>query len=365
MDWLQLSQIVDLWTSLACCGKPIVLYGMGDGADKIMQVADQRNLPIAGVFASDEFVRKKIYRGFPLRSYDQIKEQFDSFVVLVAFGSHRPDVLQHILRLAHENKLYAPDLPVYGDGLFDKAALQNHLDEVRQLGSVWGDATSRWVFQHMIAYKLTGKLEELFQCATPRDEAMTTLVRPRRGWHFVDIGAYDGDTLQEFAAYVEGDGSITAFEPDQKSFMKLEAAMHEMPWKECRLIPVAAWNCRKALEFHAHSGRNSSHAAVHDRGKKVLVQADAADHYLEDQRVDYIKIDAEGAEREALEGLNHTILRCRPVLNVAVYHRVLDLLTIPQSILRSYPFYRLYLRHFPCIPGWDTNLYAVPDPSRC
>ena len=60
----------DLWRALAAQTKPVVLYGMGNGADKILSVFGVRGIEARGVFASDGFVRQgKLYRGFPVRSY--------------------------------------------------------------------------------------------------------------------------------------------------------------------------------------------------------------------------------------------------------------------------------------------------------
>ena len=52
-----------LWDYLTEVKKPIVLYGMGNGADRIIDACDKRDIPINAVFASDEFVRGQTYRG--------------------------------------------------------------------------------------------------------------------------------------------------------------------------------------------------------------------------------------------------------------------------------------------------------------
>ena len=47
----------ELWQYLKTVKKPIVLYGMGNGADKIIKVLDEYGINFQGVFASDGFVR--------------------------------------------------------------------------------------------------------------------------------------------------------------------------------------------------------------------------------------------------------------------------------------------------------------------
>ena len=73
----------------------------------------------------------------------------------------------------------------------------------------------------------------------------------------------------------------------------------------------------------------------------------------------YIKYDVEGSETEAIEGSRETISRCRPKLNVALYHRNEDMFALPLMIYGMNKKYRMYMRHHPYVPDWDTNLYCL------
>ena len=48
----------DLWTRLKSESRPVLLYGIGNGADKIFDVCRDYGIEILGVFASDGFVTK-------------------------------------------------------------------------------------------------------------------------------------------------------------------------------------------------------------------------------------------------------------------------------------------------------------------
>lgn len=65
MDFLTLEQSV--WSRLKEEARPIVLYGMGDGADKILAQFDRLGIRASGVFASDEFARGNLFHGFSVR----------------------------------------------------------------------------------------------------------------------------------------------------------------------------------------------------------------------------------------------------------------------------------------------------------
>ena len=73
----------------------------------------------------------------------------------------------------------------------------------------------------------------------------------------------------------------------------------------------------------------------------------------------YIKFDVEGNEALAIEGTAQTIKAFKPKMCIAAYHRFDDILTIPERVLAINPDYKLYIRHFPYIPAWDTNYYFI------
>jgi hypothetical protein len=77
------------------------------------------------------------------------------------------------------------------------------------------------------------------------------------------------------------------------------------------------------------------------------------------ERVDYIKYDVEGAEREALIGSHDTIIRCMPTLLVSLYHRSRDIFELINYIKNNYPDYTLFLRRLRCLPAWEIDLICV------
>ena len=63
-------------------------------------------------------------------------------------------------------------------------------------------------------------------------------------------------------------------------------------------------------------------------------------------RLDFIKMDIEGSEPAALEGARETILRFRPKLAIAIYHKASDFVGIPNWILDLNIGYRIFIDHF-------------------
>ena len=51
LDFIKEKQ--DVWQILQLTDKPVVLYGMGNGADQIIDLCDRMQIKVAGIFASD------------------------------------------------------------------------------------------------------------------------------------------------------------------------------------------------------------------------------------------------------------------------------------------------------------------------
>ena len=63
-----------LWDYLKETKKPIILYGMGNGADMIIDVLSALGISHSDVFASDGFVRGHFFHGKKVLTFSEIKE---------------------------------------------------------------------------------------------------------------------------------------------------------------------------------------------------------------------------------------------------------------------------------------------------
>ena len=90
-----------------------------------------------------------------------------------------------------------------------------------------------------------------------------------------------------------------------------------------------------------------------------MTPARSVDNLLAGNPLTLLKMDVEGAEREALWGASRSIARYAPKLMISLYHRNEDIFELPLLVKRINPRYRLFIRHLPYIPAWETNLYAV------
>ena len=357
----------DLWEYLQNTNKTVVLYGMGNGADKILAVLAERGIAAGGVFASDGFARGNLFHGMPVRTWSDIKAEFgkENVIVLLSFGSSRPEVLENILRIRSEAELYAPDVPAFGDTLFTRAFYEEHKEDFAAARALLSDEESRRIFDNILSYKLSGDIGYLLDTESDENEIWRTILHPETIGAAADLGAYNGDTVRQLLEK-GAPKTVWAMEPDARNYKKLE--IYADSETRARIIPVnaGAWNEETTLFFDKSGNRNASFEmnrsqTLADRPAKMAeVKAMPLDTVLDGARVDYIKYDVEGSEREALDGSIKTLTAHVPTLLVSLYHRSEDLFALPLHIHKIAPQYRgFYLRRMRGIPAWDINLYVT------
>lgn len=357
MEFDNLPQSV--WQRLKTADKPIVMYGMGDGAEKIMAVFEQLCIKPAEFMASDEFVRGHSFLGYQVKKLSEIEEKYRDFIIVVCFGSSLPEVTERLYGLAERYELYAPDVPVVGEGLFDSSYVIANEKKLSRVRKLLADEKSREVFDSIVNYKVSGDIRYLKSCETPEEEAYSLL---DIGFNetYVDLGAYSGDTVEKFLRLTgKKFNEIYAVEPDFKNFGKMVRRNYSLGRGIFHPINAAAWSENTELEFRKSGGRNSSVCTKYGRGEVVKVQGISADSMLGEKIPTLIKLDVEGCEREALEGARRSISQHKPKLILSAYHRTEDLTELPLLIKEMNSGYKLYLRHHPYIPAWDTNFYCI------
>ena len=380
--------MTDLWQHLQALsreGRPILLYGMGNGADKILAVCDSYGIPVADFFASDGFVRGHSFHGKVVLSFSQACEKYgaENMVVLLSFASTRPEVLETIERVAAACEMYIPDVPVCGTDLFNAEFFDTHRDEIAAARALFADEESRRVYDGIIEYKLTGRMDTLRATESSPVEAYQKILHAEGFLTAADLGAYNGDSIRDLRQYATGLRTVVAMEPDRRNFRKLTeyaATLQESGDPLC-LHPVqaGAWSHTGTLTFHGSGNRNAglTDAPTPSAGSILPSTADnpyfgktaevpvtsldavAAELLGENVRFDYIKYDVEGAETEALMGSREVIRRDSPALLVSAYHRSTDIFRLPLLVQELNPHYKLYLRRMAGVPAWDINLYAV------
>ena len=353
LSWVKENKTV--WEHLQETTKPIVLYGMGNGADRILDKCLALKIPVAGVFASDEFVRGQTFRSYKIKKYSDMVAEYKDFVIVIAFASERPELLERFFALAQQQETYAPHVAIFhGDSLVSKEWLETHEKELAEVYENLGDDLSRQVLADAINYKISGKMSYLERVTDRRDDLKALFPFTEKEC-YGDLGAYNGDTLQEFLELTkERYEHIYALEPDKKNYLKLKEFAEREQVSKLTLINSGVWSHSGEEHFYQRGGRMSSLAEA----GTAVVPVVALDDIEKQAPFTYLKFDVEGAEREALTGASRILGEEGPKLLVAAYHHDDDLWALPLLIKKLNPAYTIYLRRHPYVPCWELNIFA-------
>ena len=163
-------------------------------------------------------------------------------------------------------------------------------------------------------------------------------VRVRPGDVVLDVGAYRGTFTRH--ALRQGARQVVAFEPEPVNYTCLEKTFAaEIARGAVRLVKAAVWETSGTLHFQG-SGTTGH---VEETGETAVpaTSLDDAVRELGLERVDFIKMDIEGAERHALRGGSRTLQDFRPRMALCIYHLPDDGEVIPRLALERQPRYRV------------------------
>jgi FkbM family methyltransferase len=183
-------------------------------------------------------------------------------------------------------------------------------------------------------------------------------VAVRSGDLVLDAGACWGDTTLYFAAAAGHEGRVIAVEPIAKNLALLERNLAMNPQLAARVTVVRQATARRSGDLISMSEQGASSSV----GSDETVTSISIDDLVRQTglpRVDFIKMDIEGAELDSLIGATETLKKDRPRLAISAYHRLTDFSDIPAFLTSLDLNYELALDHF-TIHQEETVLFAHP-----
>lgn len=239
--------------------------------------------------------------------------------------------------------------------LAGRALIRENLPRIQRVFLQLADEASRDVYLGVLRHRLTGDPED-----HPAVDAETPYLPPDlpgfdRPVVFVDAGAYTGDTCELLLRRGVEIRRYVAFEPDRRNYERLARFVRTAPVAEATLLPCGLADRFRIVSFL--DGQELSSRIVETDDPSGAVACLGLDEALPGLSPDFVKMDIEGAEMAALQGMAGMIERCRPRLAVSIYHKPEDLWDLPEWVGRRYG--RLHVRQHGR-HGFDTVLYALP-----
>lgn len=208
--------------------------------------------------------------------------------------------------------------------------------------------------------------EEVFRCCEDpcyHCPAGSGVIGPRPGDVVLDCGAAFGDISLQFAEAVGPGGLVLCFEP-YHLFLRVYAAnlaLNPGLAGRIRLVERGVWDRDdETLSFIEGGGGSCIDESGGASFKIRTTTLDTAVAQAGLERVDFVKMDIEGAELRALKGAEGLLRRFRPRLAICVYHYPQDFHEIPAWLDSLGLGYRFHLNHH-YVNEWETVLYAEAD----
>ena len=293
--------------------------------------------------------------GIPCISPDELRTMKDRCTVFVTIGQFRP--VFDALRLAgfpSVNLIYKYDL-VTSEFLatHDDREIAAKLAAARNL---MADPRSLQVFDAILNRILSERHDPAIMPAVcePDQYFPADIIKLTDHESFVDIGAFNGDTVQDLVARTGGKfDRITCFEVDRNNYLALQENVRKLSCaSRIHIHNLGIWDSECDITYSI--GQSQSTVGQGEAMGHVV----PLDSILGDEPVSFIKMDIEGAEPQALSGATRIIRAQKPRLAVCVYHHIRHLWDIPLAIHELAPDYKIDLRHHTNLE-YETVCYAV------
>jgi FkbM family methyltransferase len=356
---------------LELVGKKTYIYGTGKFASRIKGVLEKENIEVLAFLE----LNKKIstFEQIPVINSDNFENLDKVFPVIVGLGNPQADihvVISSLKKLTFKiiNAVQFANSALNSGHVFENYWLTGDLNiyennslEISRAREKLGDLESKNIYDEVIEYRKTGKIEALpqkisskLQYLAPNLPWLGFLQNPIR---VLDGGAFDGDTYENFQNLGLKIEYWNFIEPDISNYQKIKTKFAD---KTSGLIftHAALSDCDGKVLFESTS--NSDNGSRISLSGGEFVDISKVDSLPDAKIFNFIKFDIEGEELKALAGAKETIIVSRPVLAISTYHAPThhwQILNYLGGFLRNYSF---YLR----VHGeqtFDVILYAFPN----
>ena len=176
--------------------------------------------------------------------------------------------------------------------------------------------------------------------------------------YIVDAGAFHGELKAMFEKYHLPVAKWYCFEADIDNYLRM-CEIHnqygDSNYQVC--VNYGLWNTN-GIHYFEKDMSSASHIAEYQTD--TYIKTTTIDDYIGEKKCNFIKMDIEGAEYNALLGGLKTMKRERPILAISIYHSLEDFYRIPELLMKELSGYSFLIRHHSMIFS-ETVLYGIPE----
>uniref|UniRef100_UPI0040562AED FkbM family methyltransferase n=1 Tax=Acetatifactor sp. TaxID=1872090 RepID=UPI0040562AED len=327
----------------------IVIFGAGEVGHKVYEKLNGLRI----VAFADNYLCNRMDERTGLEVIDQktlMGNYGDALVLVSAFREEMNNAIILQLKQAGFVEKQIVNAGIIGKAL-ELSFLEAHKDEYSKVYALLGDELSKKTYLERLKFSYLGMdLSEIARPVTKNyfNDGVTLSEKEV----YIDCGGYIGDTAQKFIETVRGKyKKIVIFEPEPD---KAKDIAKNLSGHEYELIQKGVWSSNTILSFRRDVGGGS----CIDESGTTQIKLTSLDETVRKYVPTYIKMDIEGAEKEALLGSKEIIREYKPKLAICIYHKPEDLYELPLLMKELNPEYHFIVRHY-SNDWYDTVCYAV------
>lgn len=169
-----------------------------------------------------------------------------------------------------------------------------------------------------------------------------------KGQHFLDIGAYVGDSA--IALYKYQYSKVFSLEISQKSIEKYQINLSkaQIPTEKYTIINlgVAATDNQSPIKMFDTGSAGLSPYRRAGKYDEIVVERKSIDWIVKQYSIAprFIKVDIEGASMDFVKGASKTLSEFRPVLSIAIYHNPIEFFEVKPALEKMLDNYTFLIR---------------------
>lgn len=325
------------------------IFGRNERAENIIN-----QIKIDGII--DDFTSENQFCGIPIIKLENVPN--NSLVISTSIGKPLT-VEKRISQFQFEQLDYYSfykysnlklEQVTYWDGMIED--IKTNFNKYQNIYSLLNDDISKNQFYNIINFRISYDINFMRGFSTIEHlQYFEDFLNLGDNEVFIDIGGYDGFTSEEFIKRYPKYKSIHIFEPEEEIMQIAKNRLKN--YKDINYYQFGVSNNEAELRFE----KNGVGSKISDTGSQVIKVVKLDD--ILNQKPTFIKMDIEGSESLAIEGMKNHILTAHPKLAISVYHKKDDFWKIPEQILEIRDDYNIYLRHY-TEANAETIMFFVP-----
>lgn len=331
---------------------PVILFGAGKTRDFNLQF--MRSLGINPVAFCDNSVDKQgqTVDNIEILSFQQTRERYPRAYYYITTQMYYEEIRQQLIDAGCADKQIS-EYDIIFQLQWEENCMEyykQNADKIEWIYSELADAQSREVLFNRLLFLRTRNRKYMLNIRNKTQYFEKDLINYKKIGCYVDLGMYTGDTISEFIDESEGCyQSIYGFEPDEEIY---KTAMNNLKQERgIKFVPLATADYDGVANVENSLGVMQTIATgifAPEESENNTFHVCKLDTYFKDisDKIDFIKMDIEGAEYATLKGASDRIASDRPALAVCVYHKQEDILEIPMLCKELVDNYQIYLRHY-------------------